>query len=210
MEIKPNKLTVLGCGPGNPLYVTPIVSNFVFQAELLVGCPRTLDLFPNSNAQKLVYNHNIDILLNAVHKSLDQCKRTVWLCTGDTSLFSISQVLIKHFGSEKCHIEPGISSVQIACAKLHIPLNKVCILSAHGKNLNLDTNKITKHFCILAGSPEYTQSLLDYAFECRNTHQLFICADLSLVTEIILPINPLEISDWVSHPRAIFFWRKYE
>lgn len=210
MEIKTGILYLLGCGPGAPDLVTSRVREIALQSDTLIGCPRTHALFPQARAQRIIHEHNLSKILELLPSLLASGKTTAWLCTGDTSLFSVAHTARNAIGSSLCAFEPGISSVQIACARLAVTLPEVHIASAHGRDWKLQLPLASSHLCILSGSLQNLQNLLTCAFYLEATHQLFVLADLSLSTEIIHNINPLEIAEWVSHPRALFFWRKYD
>jgi cobalt-precorrin-7 (C5)-methyltransferase len=208
MEMKANVLYMLGCGPGAPDLVTARVQNIVGQADCLFGCDRTLSLFPQWQGLRKIHEHNLMELLDEAQALLASGMKVAWLCTGDTSLFSVAHVAQNHLGKERCILVPGISSVQIACAELHVTLDQVHITSAHGRSWHWNPSSIHSHLCVLAGSAENVEALSECGKALRETHQLYVCADLSLPTESIHQIQISDISFWIAHPRVLLFWRK--
>lgn len=210
MEMRSDVIYLLGCGPGAEDLVTPRVHQFASLADILIGCPRALALFPNVRAQRIVHEQNLPSLLDLLPTLLEAKQRTAWLCTGDSAVYSVAHSVRKAIGHQHCIMEPGISSVQLACAKLAVHMPEVHIASAHGREWRFNPAMHTSHLCILSGTLSNLQNLLACAYYLEPSHELFVLADLSLASEIVCPIGPLEISEWISHPRVLFFWRKYE
>jgi cobalt-precorrin-7 (C5)-methyltransferase len=207
MEMTTKKVYLLGCGPGAPDYVTPIVSDLVRQCSLMVGSPRTLALFPESKAERLIYKNNIEELLRLVTQRLDQTDRIAWLCTGDTGLSSIAAIVQHYLGADRCIVLPGISSIQIACARLGIDWSNLRVISAHGviPCISLDDSR-TYHYALLAGTPEALPEVRKIADTLKPAHRLFVCEELTLPKETIKEIEPEGLSGWISHPRTLFLW----
>lgn len=201
------KIHCLGCGPGSPEYVTPLAAGLAAQAELLIGCERCQDLFPLSKAKRLVHSGNLGELLKTAEEALDQGLRVAWLCTGDTGLRSVASTVRKALGLSRVRLEPGISSVQIACARLGLDWSELQVLSAHGREpvLNLYDDV---DYIVLAGSPEAAPLMQDMAQRLEKTHTLLLCQDLGLGSERITNIHPDQIQSSISHPRALLVWKR--
>ncbi|NLD91540.1 MAG: precorrin-6y C5,15-methyltransferase (decarboxylating) subunit CbiE [Fibrobacter sp.] len=208
MEMKTNMLYLLGCGPGAADMVTLRVKNIANQADLLIGCARTQAMFPESTAERILHDNNISQLLELAARALENGRKIAWLCTGDSTLFSIAQVVRSTFGSERSTVIPGVSSVQVACAALNARLDQVLITSAHGRTWKYQTEYNQKHLCVLAGGTDNLDALIACGNALQETHTCFVCADLTLPTEVITEIRPSELADWITHPLLLLFWRK--
>lgn len=57
----------------------------------------------------------------------------VMLATGDPLWYGAGRYLLRHFGREQLHIEPGVSGLQFAAARMGWPLESVQIISLHGR-----------------------------------------------------------------------------
>lgn len=207
MEMKAGILYLLGCGPGAEDYITPRARSIAAQAEFLIGCPRTLLPFENLHAERLILDRNLEQLLLEANQLLQKNRKVAWLCTGDTSLYSVAHTAIRKLGGNRCILEPGISSVQVACARLGAELSEVSVQSAHGRAWNFQSILTQKHLCLLSGSQSNLESILHCAGTLKSTHSLFVCSDLSLPTEKISSIIPSEIHHWIAHPNHLFFWK---
>ena len=110
-------LVIAGCGPGAVDYVTPVVLRAVERADVLVGASRLLDLFPSCRGEKIAVGADIEKVLNEIEAH--RCnKRVVILVTGDPGLCSLARPVLSRFGPEACEVIPGISSVQVAFARI--------------------------------------------------------------------------------------------
>lgn len=208
MEMKTQVLYLLGCGPGAADMVTQRVKNIVHQADLLIGCARTLAMFPKSAAERMLYDHNIGQLLELAETALQNGRKIAWLCTGDSTLFSIATIVKSTFGPARTIVVPGISSVQVACAALDVHLDQVRITSAHGRNWEYLPEYQKLHLCVLAGDADNLDALIACGKVLQDTHNLFACVDLTMTTEVIREVKPSEITDWITHPLLLLFWRK--
>ncbi|MGB9660553.1 MAG: precorrin-6y C5,15-methyltransferase (decarboxylating) subunit CbiE [Moorellaceae bacterium] len=136
MAARDNKwLTVVGVGPGDPSWLTPAAYQAVAEAEILVGGPRALHLFAFLDREKRV----IDADLETLYQYLKQVRGrpTAVLVSGDPGLYSILGWLRARFPVEEIRVIPGISSVQLAFARLGRGWEGAIILSLHGRPLNL-------------------------------------------------------------------------
>lgn len=209
MEWPKQILYCLGCGPGAAEYVTPRVQIIAQHSQILVGCPRSLALFSSSAATQWVYQNNLEDLLQRVQEALAAGLRIAWLCTGDTSLFSVARLVRQKVGHEHCRLEPGVSSVQLACARLGLDWARLRIISAHGRfPLWPEPAELVgiQSVAILAGSPQCLQSICDWAEQHTQYSQLWVCADLSLAEEHIQSIPLHELERWITHPRVLFLF----
>ena len=116
MAVKANPITIVGCGPGSPELVTPAARRAVEQAEVLLGAARLLALFAASAAERVVVDAHATRAPDEIAARRD--RRVVVLVSGDPGLFSLAAPLLRRFGRDACEIIPGISSLQVACARL--------------------------------------------------------------------------------------------
>jgi len=146
------KIIVAGCGPGHPDYITEAVRIAVSSAELLVGTQHLLELFPDSLAERLAVGKDMEALLNHIEEASPRA--IVVLTSGDTGLYSLARTLLKRFGSQRCRLIPGISAVQVACARLALDWHDLKIISAHGREPECSVGDLSgfKKIAILAGT----------------------------------------------------------
>jgi precorrin-6y C5,15-methyltransferase (decarboxylating) CbiE subunit len=126
-------LSVIGVGPGNPDYLTPAAYRAAAAAEVLIGGPRALRLFADLEREK----RTITADLEGLYAFLLQIRGrpAAVLVSGDPGFYSILGWLKHHFPAEKIRVIPGISSVQLAFARLGRGWEEATFLSLHGRSL---------------------------------------------------------------------------
>ena len=116
----------VGVGPGSPDCITAKVEKIIRDCDVVIGYQYTLDTIKHL----LVDKETVIITMSNQEEAYQRAKETlgnktlVIPFTGDVN-FSESEVidrLVEIFNQVELH--PGISSVQIAAAKTHVPLDK--------------------------------------------------------------------------------------
>lgn len=172
-------IVIAGCGPGHPDYLTEATRNAVSSAELLVGAKHLLDLFPESNAERIAVGADIEALLKRLEAN--GTKDVVVLTSGDTGLYSLARTLLNHFGQTRCRLFPGISSVQIACARLALDWHDLKILSAHGREPQCSFDELARYkkIAILAGTERATRWTANILGALGDDYTAFACENLT-------------------------------
>ncbi|MCK9591540.1 MAG: cobalt-precorrin-7 (C(5))-methyltransferase [Methanoregula sp.] len=107
----------VGCGPG---MLTEQAIREISRASLIYGSDRAIEL------AKSYIPFNCTVKTIDDFKNLDQlAKDAIILSTGDPMLAGL--------GYLSGEVIPGISSLQVATARLHIPISRVAVVVAHGK-----------------------------------------------------------------------------
>ncbi len=192
------KIIICGCGPGSPDYLTPAVMRAVAGAEVLVGAQRLLDLFPASEAEKIPVGADTEEILKIIgNRWQQQRQQVVVLVTGDPGLASLAQPVLRRFGREACSLIPGVSSVQVAFARLGLDWLDAKIIDAHGKNPEYDPDGLLKEkkLAIIGGS----KTASDWVQSCwrrwGDDYRLFCCENLSLPEERISELTLEEMDE---------------
>ena len=190
------KLIVAGIGPGAANYVIPEVDHWVQQARLLVGGRRALELFRDFKGRILQVTKDYQDLFPEIAMHLSKGQTVVVLVSGDPGIFSLMSNIKNEFPNAIL-VVPGISSIQMAAARLQTTWDDATILSIHHKlpeNLLLELNSKEKIF-ILTGPIYDPVYLLDCLvkqgiLDCR----IAICADLSSPDEEVISIDLSNLS----------------
>ena len=180
------KLTIVGCGPGSREYLTRAAEKIVDEAEVIVGSPGLLALFPEARGEKLAVD-GIYERLNMVEK-VCQKKKTVLLVTGDPGVHSMARLAIERLGRENCEVIPGISSVQLAFAKAGLVWDEARVMSYHGGevgNLREISNQ-KAHVAILTDEKNPPSKIAEELLtHCEPARAVILCERLSLPGEKI-------------------------
>jgi cobalt-precorrin-7 (C5)-methyltransferase len=111
------KIIGVGCGPG---LLTEEAREELGKARLAYGSERAIALARPYLSETCTV------------RSIDDYKRLPGL-PGDAVLLSTGDPMLAGLGYLKGYVIPGISSLQVAAARLHIPLSRIAVVVAHGR-----------------------------------------------------------------------------
>lgn len=209
MSMIAGRLYLLGCGPGSMDYVTPLVRSYAQQADVLIGCRRTLDLFPEAEGECHVYESNLQNLLEFAQKRIKSQDKVCWLATGDTGLFSIAATARRFLGDDNCVQIPGVSAVQVACARLGLDWSTLQIQSLHGRSfLDWKTLDLSRSVALLTGGSACHDELNAFAEKMDKTHLLYACQNLTYPSERVEQIPALACAENALLTQMILVWKR--
>jgi len=185
-----NKVTIVGCGPGSRKFLTGYAMQQIIHAEVMIGSRRLLSLFPDADADTYVLSNNYKLLITRIVSLSKKNKKVVVLVSGDPGFFSYSKLIVDKLGVEKCEVIPGISSVQLAFAKIGRTWNDACFMSLHGRSGKLaavvkkisDNDKVA----VLTDNANNVKLIAKKLIETGvKDRKIFVCENLSLEKERI-------------------------
>lgn len=193
MEVMRKQIVIVGCGPGARECVTEEALDAVRGAEVLIGAPRLLDLFGEATAERIPTLGNIAEVATAIAANV--ARRIAILVTGDPGIASLARSVLERFGRAACHVIPGVSSVQVAFARLGVDWTGARILSAHGEIPGTDFTTLAAEskIAILSGSADAAQWVADLAERLEPNWRLFLAENLTLPGEAVREISPEEL-----------------
>jgi precorrin-6y C5,15-methyltransferase (decarboxylating) CbiE subunit len=173
----------------------------VSAATVIAGAPRLLDLFPESNAQRVPLEGALDAWIAQLNKIEQQ--RIAVLVTGDAGCCSLASRVIAKFGRDRCRVIAGISSVQVACARLGISWENARIIRAHATLPKVVLSELEPFdpWVILMGAAGAEQMVADWVQ--IGGRDSFVCEDLTLASERIIKITSEALAVLSTHPRRI-------
>ncbi len=129
-----SKLYIVGIGPGSDDYLTKAALKASESADVLVGSQRALDLFPGFVGETLVLRaRNMDEMMKKSVSRVDEGKNVAILSTGDPGFSGVLKPILNLRDDLDIDVIPGISSLQLAAARLQISWDEVNLLTLHGK-----------------------------------------------------------------------------
>jgi cobalt-precorrin-7 (C5)-methyltransferase len=180
-------ITIIGCGPGGREYLIPIALEYINKAEVLIGSRRLLSLYMDTDKKAIEITADISSVLCDIEALISAENRIAVLVTGDTGIASMSASIIRKFGKNSCRCIPGISSIQLACARLCLDWSGAEIINAHkGLPIVADDTILSKEtVIILCGNRATWQWVKSIAKHLDQTHDGYRCADLGNENEMI-------------------------
>jgi precorrin-6Y C5,15-methyltransferase (decarboxylating) len=104
-------------------------------AEVLVGGPRQLGLVPEGPYRKVPWPSPMLPGLDALFAE-HECSRVCVLASGDPLVSGVGTTLVNRFGAHRLRIEPGVSSVALARARLGWPAEGTEVISVVGRDIH--------------------------------------------------------------------------
>lgn len=129
-----NKVCVIGVGPGAEEYLLPIVRKEIERADCLIGAKRLLSLFQDQNKENVYLEDNFKEVTSYIKENKDRKKIAV-LVSGDPGLHSFLGNIQRFLKKEEYVVIPGISTLQVAFARIGENWQNTKILSIHGRKL---------------------------------------------------------------------------
>jgi len=188
-------ITIVGCGPGSPEYVTPAAIAAVEKADLLIGAERLVRLFQSKPGQCVVVNSTVEQALDAIEQRPD-LKNVAVLVTGDPGIFSLARLVIERFGREQCRVIPGISSVQAAFARLGLDWADAKIVSAHKEDPDPDDSlSKSDKIAVLLGRAGSLRWVADHIVDkAPADRRIFVFENLTMDDESVREARREELS----------------
>jgi cobalt-precorrin-7 (C5)-methyltransferase len=186
------KIIVVGIGPGSPDYLPPVAAKAIEEAKVLVGSQRALDTFAPGGAQTKVIDKDITGVLSFIRERLQHGDVAV-MVSGDPGFYSMLSALRREFAPECITVIPGVSSVQLAFARIACPWQDALLVSLHGRDVTDGALAYApnKKLGILTDSqhdPRYIACLLlEQGWPVES--QTWLCADLSYPSEQVVAVS---------------------
>lgn len=129
-----HQIFVVGIGPGTREYMLPAAWEAIARAEVLVGGRRALATLAPAGVRTREVDGDIEGLL-AFLAAESRRQPVVVMVSGDPGFYSLLPALRRRFPRERLQVIPGISSVQLAFARLAEPWQEASLLSLHGREV---------------------------------------------------------------------------
>lgn len=185
-----HQLTVVGIGPGSPDYILPEALRLIEAASFLVGGSRALKTYAKPHQQVYKVDADIGGLLNTVRREL-RVRDVVVMVSGDPGYFSLLETFRHEFPLANLRVIPGISSFQLAFARIGTPWQQATLLSAHGRSpdraqLEYGKGRVLSFLTDGKNHPARIAVWLTEQGWPANT-RVWLCRNLSYEDETILP-----------------------
>jgi len=184
------KILIVGCGPGSPEFVTPAAVTACRRADVLLGAKKILDLFEDTGAERIEFTTQSRAAMKEIETRRPN-KTVAVLVSGDPGIFSLGNIVLKHFGRKACIIIPGISSVQLAFARIGLDWADACILSAHHvkPQQRFTQGREPDKIAMLSGKTESLQWIAEFLKPISYQKVIFVCENLGLDNESVSRID---------------------
>lgn len=190
-----SRIHIVGIGPGSKEYLPPIAVEIINTADVLFGGQRALNLFKELQCEKITIGSNIEEILTIIQQRYGK-QTVVVLVSGDPGFFSLLNRLRERVPEEDLNVIPGISSVQLAFARIKRPWHKMQAISLHGRDISeLEPFLAVSPLAILCDKDHSPDLIAEYFLRRGITErQAFIFHDLSYPEEKLVSVNIKEMA----------------
>lgn len=131
------QINVVGIGPGNPDWLTPIARRILSESDVVVGGRRQLSELSGIIKDSRLLEGNYAETAAWITENAGTLRISVAV-SGDTGFHSLLGYLRKNVEGVRLNVVPGIGSLQYFFGRLGLGWEKAMLLSAHGRDLKLD------------------------------------------------------------------------
>lgn len=190
MEAKAiHKIIVVGIGPGSEDYIVPAARAAIENAAVLVGSSRALATFAKTGCVTCPITGDLKKAVSFIKEKLAE-NDVVVMVSGDPCYYSMLPYLRKNFSAEKLRVIAGISSMQLAFARLALPWQNAVVTSLHGRKpdaaeLSFESGKMLG---LLTDNVYTSRTIAEYLIELGwpKTSAAYILTRLSYSDERII------------------------
>ena len=188
------KIYVVSVGPGNPDYLTPAAKSVVEQTNFLAGGARNLELFDLAGKEVFVIRNNLAELKSFLQANINASPAV--LASGDAGYYGILKYLRANFSEDKLKVIPGISSVQVAFARLGDTWHDAVLFSIHGRPVeDILPLMESKKIALLTDKQNSPQALANFLIEHdHEPKEMVVLDNLSYPEEYIWRGSAAELS----------------
>ena len=129
------KVYIICIGPGSEDYLIPIARDQIERADCLVGASRLVSLFHKLGKEEIFIEGNLNKIISYLKRYKDKKKIAV-LVSGDPGIYSLLEKVSKVLNHDEYIVIPGISTVQLAFARIGHSWSDAKIVSLHGRKIH--------------------------------------------------------------------------
>ncbi|MCR5177258.1 MAG: precorrin-6y C5,15-methyltransferase (decarboxylating) subunit CbiE [Anaerovibrio sp.] len=128
-----HKIIIVGIGPGSPRYMVPEALDTIKGAKVLVGSSRAMEQYGNPEGQKqFIIRADMAAVMEFIELHLPD-NDVIVMVSGDPGYYSMLDAVRRSYSDECIKVIPGLSSMQVAFAKLGLPWHDADLISMHGR-----------------------------------------------------------------------------
>lgn len=135
------KVCIIGIGPGGEDYMLPIARCSIEEADCLIGAKRLLALFGSLHKEEVCLDGHLDKVIPYIKRYRNKKKIAV-LVSGDPGMYSLLKKISSALKPEEYSVIPGISTLQLAFARIGEGWNDAKVISLHGRKVTNLTSEI--------------------------------------------------------------------
>ncbi len=193
------KIKVIGVGVGRS-FIHPEIVKIVKSADLVVGGERILSYFCLKNSDTLIIKGDVSKILLRIEEEKKRGRNIVVLSDGDPLFFGIGSAILRRFKREEVIFFPNVTVLQVACAKIGIPWDRIKVISLHGReDISLLLSAVMNYDLVgVYTDKNITPKKIAKELVRKDIHDFFsiiVFEDLGLCSEKVTRFKPCDVMD---------------
>lgn len=189
-------VTVVGMGPGAAEYTTPLASQAVARADIVIAADKWLDSVDAAGAIKMSFQP-LERMIETL-KAKGGSENIAVLVSGDPSISSLLGVIRRALPELEVGVIPGVSSAQVALARLGLEWKDVAFVSLHGHPIELIDGHLTPgaRLLLLTDAKHSPKQLGRYLVDRRWSGRAVVAERLTEADEKITKMPLADLADF--------------
>ena len=206
-----NNLSIVGAGPSDTEYIYPLAFNEIKSADVIAGADKIINRFTFLNKETIKYKLNFESWIKEIKQRIKQ-KKVVILVSGDPCFYSLAQCIVDSFKPDIPKIFPGISSIQLACAKAGKSWQNVETVSVHGRRADIcEILKNREEFFLLIDQNINSETIRECLVKLNQSdRKINIFSDIGSVNEKFLKLSAKDLNGNILSPNSILLFERFE
>ncbi|MCI4626115.1 MAG: precorrin-6y C5,15-methyltransferase (decarboxylating) subunit CbiE [Candidatus Magnetoovum sp. WYHC-5] len=198
------RIRIISVGPGGKELITLEALRVIGECEVVIARQEQIEIITTEVTQKVFVCSKVDEILTIVEANEGYI--TGLLVTGDAGLYSLSNSIMKKLGKDSIEqIVCGVSSVQVAFAKVCEPWVNVRVVSFHGRDIE-NLQDVFKHekvaiLCDKVNDSKVILKALDTEGLWDRGMRVFVCQNLTMESEQVLEITNSAYINYINPAR---------
>lgn len=189
-------IVVIGVGATGRDTLSAQALEWIDRAEILYGGHRLLALFPEVLAERVALTNNLEDVVGQMKARLH--RRQVVLASGDPNWFGVAHILYRHLDKQWIRVEPNITSMQLAFARIRETWHDAYWGSVHGRPLDPVTDWVARYpkVAVLTDPKNHPGAIARRLLEegWRDV-QMYVAENLGMPTERVISLSLDEAID---------------
>jgi len=206
---------VVGIGLDGLAGLSATTQALVTQAQLLVGAPRHLAHFPDSQAERWPLDDFRTVIAGLRQRlARPDAGIIVVLASGDPLFFGIGRLLLASLPAEHLSFHPHLSAIQLAFSRIKRPWQGATLVSAHGRSSQTLVRALQRGDPLIAVLTDgvhrpdaIAQLLLDV--DLPGHYHLWVCENLGGAAERVQPLTPVQAAQGSFDPLNVVILERH-
>lgn len=185
---------IIGVGPEEKDWLPQKTNDAVLQCNILIGNSRSKKLFPEWKNGKYLLSGNLVQTIELIRNNEPETNEVGVLVAGDPGFFGILPMLKTEFPGVEVKIYPGISSLQLVCARAGIMWQNASFIDLEDQEISVLPRAIFNPLVVLLSADKTAQQVAQLFLERGSNPEISIGLALGCDNEYFETMNAVKLA----------------